>query len=111
MNEILSTTIAATSAIGGWEALRYLINLRTNHRKAEAEADSAEFDVLRQTMEFLQTQLREKEQRFAQQTELVRSLNAEILDLTKMKASLELELQRYRCIRPNCPQREPQNGF
>ena len=62
-------------------------------------------------MEFLQTQLREKEQRFAQQTELVRSLNAEILDLTKMKASLELELQRYRCIRPNCPQREPQNGF
>ena len=73
--------------------------------------DTVEFTVLRQTVEFLQAQLQEKEQRFAQQTELVRNLNAEVLELTKAKGKIELELQTYRCIRKKCGEREPQNGY
>lgn len=99
------------TAIGGWEAISYLINRKTNSRKAEAEADSVEFTVLRQTVEFLQEQLKEKEERFAEQTELVRKMNAEILELTKEKGKTELELQTYRCIRKKCEKREPQNGY
>lgn len=110
--EIIGTVIASVlTAFGGWEAIKYLLNKDTNKRIAEAEADSVEFSVLRQTVEFLQTQLREKEERFAQQTELVRKLNAEVLELTKEKGKVELELQTYRCIRKKCGQREPKNGY
>lgn len=110
--EIIGTVIASVlTAFGGWEAIKYFLNKDTNKRIAEAEADSVEFSVLRQTVEFLQTQLREKEERFAQQTELVRKLNAEVLELTKEKGKVELELQTYRCIRKKCGQREPKNGY
>ena len=110
--EIIGTVIASVlTACGGWEAIKYLLNKETNKRIAEAEADSVEFSVLRQTVEFLQTQLREKEERFAQQTELVRKLNAEVLELTKEKGKVDLELQTYRCIRKECGEREPQNGY
>lgn len=110
--EIIGTVIASVlTAFGGWEAIKYFLNKDINKRIAEAEADSVEFNVLRQTVEFLQTQLREKEERFAQQTELVRKLNAEVLELTKEKGKVELELQTYRCIRKKCSQREPQNGY
>ena len=110
--EIIGTVIASVvTACGGWEAIKYLLNKETNKRIAEAEADSVEFSVLRQTVEFLQTQLREKEERFAQQTELVRKLNAEVLELTKEKGKVDLELQTYRCIRKKCGEREPQNGY
>ena len=110
--QIIAASFAAVlTALGGWEAIKYLINRKSNSRKAEAEADSVEFTVLRQTVEFLQTQLQEKEERFALQTELVRKLNAEVLELTKDKGKVELELQTYRCIRKKCGQREPQNGY
>ena len=110
--EIIGTVIASVlTACGGWEAIKYLLNKETNKRIAEAESDSVEFNVLRQTVEFLQTQLREKEERFAQQTELVRKLNAEVLELTKEKGKVDLELQTYRCIRKKCGEREPQNGY
>ena len=91
--------------------IKYFINRKSNSRIAEAEADTVEFTVLRQTVEFLQAQLQEKEQRFAQQTELARNLNAEVLELTKAKGKIELELQTYRCIRKKCGEREPQNGY
>ncbi len=110
--QILAATFASTlTALGGWETIKYFINYKTNKRKAEAEADSVEFTVLKTAMEFLQTQLQEKEERFAQQTELVRKLNAEVLELIKEKGKVELELQTYRCIRKKCGQREPQNGY
>lgn len=110
--QILAATFAsALTALGGWETIKYFINHKTNKRKAEAEADSVEFTVLKTAVEFLQTQLQEKEERFAQQTELVRKLNAEVLELIKEKGKVELELQTYRCIRKKCGQREPQNGY
>ena len=111
MNEILTTILTIVTTLGGWEMIKYFINRKSNSRIAEAEADTVEFTVLRQTVEFLQAQLQEKEQRFAQQTELVRNLNAEVLELTKAKGKIELELQTYRCIRKKCGEREPQNGY
>jgi flagellar motility protein MotE (MotC chaperone) len=108
---LINTVVGAAAALGGWEAVKYLINRKTNGRKAEAEADSVEFSVLKDTTEFLQNQLKDKEQRFAEQTERVRSLNQEVLDLTKEKGQLELDLQRYKCVRKLCSNREPQNGY
>lgn len=107
--------ITAIGAVGGFEFIRWLVeriaHRQQHRRKAEAEADSVEFSVLRETVEFLEAQLKDKEVRFSEQTELVRSLNKEIITLTQEKGKTELELQRYRCIRPKCLDREPQNGY
>lgn len=108
MIEIIASMI---TALGGWEALRYLLNRKTNHRKEEAEADNVEFNVLRETTDFLQSQLKTKEERFAEQTDLVRKQNLEILDLTKEKAKLEMDLQKYKCVIKGCAKRDPQNGY
>lgn len=108
MIEIIASMI---TALGGWEALRYLLNRKTNHRKEEAEADNIEFNVLRETTDFLQSQLKAKEERFAEQTDLVRKQNLEILDLTEEKAKLEMDLQKYKCVIKGCAKRDPQNGY
>ncbi len=112
----IATGLGAT--IGGWELIKYMLNIRSNKRKeraeadkAEAEAESADFAVLRETVEFLQTQLKEKEERFAAQTERLRKVQDDYFNLLQEKAKTDLELQRFRCVRPKCAQREPQNGF
>lgn len=52
--EIIGTVIASVlTAFGGWEAIKYFINKDTNKRIAEAEADSVEFTLLRDTNNFL----------------------------------------------------------
>lgn len=109
--QVVEIIVSVITALGGWEAIKYCLNRKTNRRKEEAEADNVEFSVLREAMDFLQTQLKEKEQRFAEQTEQVRKLNTEVLEVTKQKAQVELELQRYKCVVKNCSRREPQNGY
>lgn len=110
--EIIGTVIASVlTAFGGWEAIKYFINKDTNKRIAEAEADSVEFTLLRDTNNFLQEQLQNKEHRFAEQTELVRKLNSEKFDLLQENAELKLKLERYKCVIKGCGQREPKNGY
>lgn len=116
--EILTIVATVIGALGGWECIKYLINRKTNKRKEEAEADGAEFGVLRETVEFLQTQLKnmveqdaEKERRFVEQTKRLRETQDREHELMKEKARIELELQMYRCVRKGCQNREPQNGY
>ena len=108
MIEIIASMI---TALGGWEALRYLLNRKTNHRKEEAEADNVEFTVLRETTDFLQSQLKAKEERFAEQTDLVRKLTGENLELTRENSMLKIEIALKLCERRNCAQRQPQSGY
>ena len=91
--------------------IKYLINRKTNTRKAAAEADSSEFTVLRDTVVFLQEQLQKKEERFAEQTDLVRKLTSENLELTRENAMLKAERSLKLCERRNCMNREPQSGY
>ncbi len=106
--EIVATIL---TALGGWEMIKYLLNRKTNARKAEAEADLNEFSVLRETVIFLQEQLQKKEERFAEQTDIVRRLTAENLELTRENAMLKAERALKLCERRNCVQREPQSGY
>ena len=46
--EIVEIIAAIIGALGGFEAIKYFINRKSNARKADAEADSAEFDALRE---------------------------------------------------------------
>lgn len=113
--EIIATIIGA---LGGWEAIKYLINRNTNKRIAESEADSVEFGVLKETITFLQEQLHEqvkqdaeKEKRFVEQTERLRKVQDDNYNLMKEKSKLELDLQKYKCERGKCVNRQPPNGY
>lgn len=106
--------IAILTALGGLECVKWFFN-----RNRIARSD--EFKILRETNVFLQQQLQAKEERFAEQTQLVRKQNTEILDLTtKMaemeirheqeKAELMIELVKVRCDDNDCPFRRPPNA-
>lgn len=111
MNEILTTILTIVTTLGGWEAIKYFINRKSNSRIAEAKADDSEFTVLRNTVVFLQEQLQKKEERFAEQTDVVRRLTAENLELTRENAMLKAERALKLCERRNCGNREPQSGY
>lgn len=102
---------ALISAFGGWEAIKYFANRKSNKRVAEAEADGSEFDVLAKTNQFLQEQLLTKEKQDAAKTERLRNLQDEHFALMKEKSALELELQTFRCCVKKCPNRSPQNWY
>lgn len=109
--QILTTIATIIATLGGWETIKYFLNGKTNKRKAEAEADSVEFTVLRQSVEFLQVQLQNKEKRFAEEIEVVRKLTTENLQLTSENVKLKTERSLKLCERRNCAQREPQSGY
>lgn len=109
--QILTTIATIIATLGGWETIKYFLNRKTNKRKAEAEADSVEFTVLRQSVEFLQVQLQNKEKRFAEEIEVVRKLTTENLQLTSENVKLKIERSLKLCERRNCAQREPQSGY
>lgn len=111
MKDILITVASVLGTLGGWEAVKYLLHRKANGRIAEAKADSSEFSVLRDTVIFLQEQLRDKEQRFAAQTDQVRSLTTENLDLVRENTMLKTERCLKLCERRNCLERIPQSGF
>lgn len=121
--EIISTiigTILGSQAVA--EIVRWMKNRKTDSRIEEAHADSEEFNSLRETIQFLQDQLKGKEERFAEQTAIVRNLNTEVIQLTRekadtelaysrYKADTELELERVRCEDRTCPWRIPPNAY
>lgn len=115
------SVITILGALGGFEFVKWLFNRKSAGRIATAEAEIAEFHTLKETIQFLQTQLKEKEERFAEQTNLVRKLNSEVVELTltigkkdlehsKEIAALELELVTVRCDDKPCPFRQPPNA-
>lgn len=103
--------ISVIVALGGFEFVKWLATRKSRMRIADAQADREDFQVLKDATVFLQEQLKEKEVRFADQTEIVRKQNSKINELTIQVGKLELENQRYRCVVEHCPKREPQNGY
>ena len=102
---------AIVGSLGFWELVKYLLHRRANSRKADSEADASEFSVLRDTMIFMENQLKNKEERFAEQTAVVRKLNAENLELVREVTMLKTERCLKLCERRNCLKREPQSGY
>lgn len=108
---MMTALATALSAVGGWEAVKYMVNRRSHARREQAQADGEEFKVMRETVEFLQRQLKEKEERFAVQSDRMRSLQDDIFQLLKEKNAIELELVKKRCEVARCANRQPQNGY
>ena len=79
MNDTLQTALTVLGAMGGVETVKWFLSRKTNKRVAEAEADIAEvraetdeFHLLRARLEFAEQQLLVKEERFHEQTKLLR---------------------------------------
>lgn len=123
--ELLTTIGGVVAALGGFELVKWLMMRRSNARMAKANADSAElknevdeFHFLRERLEFKDKQLMEKEQRFVEQTDLVRSLNKQLLEKTTENGTLQAEISALKaeralklCERRGCKDRQPQSGY
>lgn len=91
---IITSIASLLGTLSIWEAVKYWLNRKTNKRMEEAEADSKEFATLRDMIEFLQSQLKEKEERFADQTARLRKTQDENFHLLEEKALLEMQLAK-----------------
>lgn len=121
MEEILKIL----GCLGGFEFVKWLFTRKSNARIVRAEAENKElknekdeFEFIKDRLLFKEKELMEKEQRFAEQTDVVRSLNKQLLDMTiengKLKArisALEAERAMKLCERKGCVQRQPKSGY
>lgn len=120
--ETISVIIAA---LGGLEFFKWIFNRKSNSKivsakaqSAEVQADADEFHLLRERLELADKQLVEKEQRFYEQTMLVRDQNKQLIDkavrigeLEARIAALEAERAMKLCERRGCHDRMPQSGY
>ena len=125
MKELIPTALTILGALGGFEFIKWAITRKSNSRIATAEADVAEtkaereeFYLLRERLELADQQLLAKEERFHEQTQLVRSLQQQLLDKTiengqlqSRIAALEAERSMKLCERRGCAERKPQSGY
>lgn len=118
MIDLLSIVGALGGTMGLIELIKYLMTRKQQTRITETAADRAEFELLRDVNTFLQQQLNEKEQRFTEQTEVVRRLNRDIqerdgtiLGMQREICDLKLQLAMKRCDDLKCPHRQPPNAY
>lgn len=125
MNEVITIILAIVGSLGGWEAIKWLLTRKANKRTAAATADQAEihteeaeFVYLRKRIEFSEQQMADKERRFAEQTEVLRTSQRELLDATLENGKLMAEIAALKaeralklCERRGCKQRQPQNDY
>lgn len=121
----ITTTVTVVTALGGFEAIKWLINRKSNRRVAAANAEAAEvrtetdeFKYLRERVEFAEAQLVDKERRFAEQTGVLRDAQKDLLNATIESGKLQAEIARLQaeramklCERRGCKERQPQSGY
>ena len=117
--------LTVVTALGGFEGVKWLINRKSNKAIAEANADTAEikaeeseFTYLRGRVEFAEQQLLMKEQRFAEQTDVLRKAQSDLLNSALENGKLQAEIARLNaeramklCERRGCKDRLPQSGY
>lgn len=131
MTEMLYQIIAWATGFVGLGLFQWLNTRKANKRLAEAQADltaaqadmaaaqtdteewgryEKQLDQMEKHVEYLQTQLDKKEERFAEQTQLVRRQNRDLMASERRVAELEIELAMTRCDDTECPWRKPPNA-
>ncbi len=111
----INSWITLVATIGGLEGIKQIakwwLNRKNEARVNDTKADEAEFHLLQEVNIFLQQQLKQKEERFAEQTNIVREQNMQILELSKRVSILETERSMKLCERRGCGERQPQSGY
>ena len=122
---MVKTIVTIVTTLGGFEGIKWLMNRKSNKVIAEASADTveikaeeSEFTYLRGRVEFAEQQLLLKEQRFAEQTSVLRDAQRDLLNSTLENGKLQAEIARLNaeramklCERRGCKERLPQSGY
>lgn len=110
MKEILTIVVPLITALGGWEAIKYLINRKTNTRIAEANAFKVEREALIEDYKRVQGEVDELKKQVAKLYTEIDTLKNDRLKLMQENNELKLalkEAEKRVCLRPDdqCLQR------
>lgn len=109
--KLVSVAATVIVSLGGFEFVKWVVTRKYGKRVDEAEADKSEFGALREQILFLQEQLLKKEERFAEQTNVLRDTTKRELDLVREVTMLKTERSLKLCERRMCAERQPQSGY
>ena len=110
MKEIITTVVALVTALGGWEAIKYLLNRKTNARIADANAFKVEREALIEDYKRVQCEVDELKKQVAKLYTEIDTLKNDRLKLMQENNELKLELkeaEKHVCLQPDdkCLQR------
>ena len=114
----LNDWLAILGAIGGLEAIKWIVNFyvnrKTNARKEDATADSMEDEYERKQVDWLEKRLAERDAKIDTIYVELRQEQAAHLDEIHKRHETELKLKESdmkRCEVRKCLEREPQTGY
>lgn len=122
---VVEIVIAVIGSLGGFELIKWLYTRKSKAKVEEAEAEikrikaeSDEYHLIRERLDYLNKELNDKEKRFTEQTDYVRKLNRELIaketEIGNHKSRItELETERSMklCQVRGCANRQPQSGY
>ena len=114
----METWMQILTVMGGLEFVKWLVRWFTNRSNdqliLDAEAEKKKYEVLEAHIGFIQDELKEKEERFVEQTTLLRQSQDECFKLKEENAKLRVEnavLGTWKCEVKKCERRMPPNGM
>ena len=114
----LNDWLAILGAIGGLEAIKWIVNFyvnrKTNARKEDATADSMEDENERKQVDWLEKRLAERDAKIDTIYVELRQEQAAHLDEIHKRHETDLKLKESdmkRCEVRKCLEREPQTGY
>ena len=103
---IITSVVSLIAALGGLEFLKWLWTRKSKARMAAAEADVAElkaekdeYYLLRERLEFMDKQMIGKEQRFDEQTAVLRDVQKQLNEEIKNNGLLSAEIAALKAER------------
>lgn len=108
--DILTSVGTIIGVMGGWEAIKYFINRKSNRKVAEANAFKIERDALIEDYKRVQSEVDKLNEKVNELYEKVHALEQERLSLIHENNELKLalkEAERHVCLQPDdrCLQR------
>lgn len=104
MKEALTIVVSLITALGGWEAIKYLLNRKTNSRIAEANAFKVEREALIEDYKRVQGEVDKLKEQVAKLYTEIDSLKSDRLRLIQENGELKLalkEAEKRVCLRPD----------
>lgn len=110
MKETVAIAVSLITALGGWEALKYFLNRKSNKRIADANAFEVERKAIIEDYKRVQEELDKLQKKVDELYKRVHQLESERLDLIHENNRLRLELKEAEkrvCLQPDdrCLQR------
>lgn len=116
MEKYWELAIAAVAAVGGWQFVRYVLNLNANRRISAAEAYRAEYSALIEDYKRVQDEVDELKKQVGKLYKEIDSLKDDRLTLIRENGELKLKLKEAEhnvCMRPDgdCVRRLPPRAY